>query len=107
MQEKDFQQLAEKTMDRLANALDVLDAAGNLELEYQGGIITVSFDSGKQLIINKHAPSQQIWLSSPISGGLHFLYIPEQDEWQIADGKELKKILTAELKMLADIEVVL
>ena len=75
MQVKDFEPLASKTLDGLAEKLDALDAAGELELEYQNGIITITLDSGKQLIINKHAPSQQIWLSSPISGGLHFFYI--------------------------------
>lgn len=98
MLEKDFQQLAEKTLNNLADALEEMDTTGELELDYQNDIINITLDSGKQFIINKHAPSQQIWLSSPISGGSHFSYDAISDSWQLADGRELGELLMAELK---------
>ena len=107
MQEKEFQQLATKTLDNLADALDTLDADGDLDLEYHGGIITITLASGKQFIINKHTPSQQIWLSSPISGGFHFLYEASSEKWQLENGKTLNDILSDELKTLADIKIAL
>jgi|CXWL01.1.fsa_nt_gi iron donor protein CyaY len=107
MLEKDFGQIAEKTLDKLADALDSFDEAGDLELEYQNGILNITLNSGKQFIINKHAPSQQIWLSSPISGGLHFSYDFAVNKWKLTDGKSINEILSAELKKLANIEVVL
>lgn len=107
MLEKDFGKLAEKTLDKMADALDAFDESGDLELEYQNGILTIILNSGKQLIINKHAPSQQIWLSSPISGGLHFSYDNILDKWKLPDGRVLNDILSEELKTLANIEVAL
>lgn len=103
MLEKDFEQLAKNTLDEIADALDTYDASGELELEYQNGILTITLKSGKQFIVNKHAPSGQIWLSSPISGGLHFSY---NNGWKLADGRELKKILFSELNTLANLLIV-
>jgi frataxin len=105
MLEKDFGKLAEKTLNRLADALDSFDESGDLELEYQNAILTIALNSGKQFIINKHAPSQQIWLSSPISGGSHFSYDDISGKWKLTDGRELNNILSDELKTLANIEV--
>ncbi len=107
MLEKDFEQLAEKTLDKLTDKLDSFDESGDLELEYQNGILNITLNSGKQFIINKHAPSQQIWLSSPVSGGLHFFYDTLSESWKLPDGKSLNDILLMELKTLANIEVVL
>ncbi len=98
MLEKDFEQLAKKTLDDIVAALDELDASGDLELEYQNGIITITLESGKQFIVNKHAPSQQIWLSSPLSGGLHFSY---DNGWKLSDGRELQATLMAEIAELS------
>lgn len=107
MLENDFQKLSGQTLDKFADSLDVFDESGVLELEYQGGIITITLSSGKQFIVNKHAPSKQIWLSSPISGGLHFSYDTAEKEWKLTDGRCLGKLLSDELKTLADIEAML
>lgn len=107
MLEKDFEELAGKTLNRFADSLDKFDEAGDLELDYQNGIITITLDSGKQFIVNKHAPSRQIWLSSPLSGGKHFSYDAVSGNWQLSDGTELNKLLSAELKTLADINIIL
>ena len=105
MLEKDFTQLAEKPLDKLAESLDKLDESGDLELDYQNGIIMITFNSDKQIIINKHAPSQQIWLSSPLSGGKHFSYDALANNWKLADGVTLNTMLSAELKALANIDI--
>lgn len=104
MLDTEFQKLAEKTLDKLA---DALDDDSCLDVEYQAGVITITIDSGKQFVINKHTPSQQIWLSSPISGGLHFPYDVAEGRWQLADGRRLAEILAAELAILAGIEHIL
>jgi iron donor protein CyaY len=98
--------MAEKTLRAFADILDKFDESGDLEIDYQDGIITITLNSGKQFIVNRHAPSQQIWLSSPISGGLHFSYDDIEKKWKLADGRTLDDILSNELKKLAGIEVV-
>jgi iron donor protein CyaY len=105
MLEPDFQQQSEKILGALAGPLDGLDEAGALEMDYQDGVITLTLDSGRQFIINKHAPSRQIWLSSPLSGGTHFSYDAALGRWKLPDGRGLKELLAEELKTLLNIEV--
>ena len=103
--EAEFHNVAEKTLVSFADALDACDENGDLDVELQAGVLTIELNSGKQFIVNKHAPSQQIWLSSPVSGGLHFSYNDKQ--WKLVDGRELSSLLASELKTLAQIEVAL
>ena len=76
MNETDFHRLADATIDTICDALEEADASDMLDLESQNGIVTITAHSGKQWVVNKHAPTLQLWLSSPMSGGLHFHYVP-------------------------------
>ena len=98
MNESEFHRLADIMLTQLADMLEEADARGELELELQGGILTITLESGKQFIVNKHAPTRQIWLSSPVSGGLHFMY---EGGWVLADGRELKALLSKQLDTLS------
>lgn len=96
MKESDFHRLADRELAALSDALEEADAKGLLELEEQGGVLTVQLNGGKSYVISKHGPSCQIWLSSPVSGGLHFAH--DGARWKLADGRELRSLLAAELK---------
>jgi len=106
MNETDFHRLADMTLDAMSAALEEADAGGLLDVEHDGGIITVELPDGRQFIVSKHAPSRQLWLSSPVSGGLHFRYEEAHQDWQLADGTSLKAVLSAELKKLAGVALV-
>lgn len=68
-----FATLAEDMLQRIADAVD--DALGDeVDVELQGGILTMDIAGGGQYVINKHAPNRQIWVSSPASGATHFDY---------------------------------
>ena len=96
MNETHYHQLADSTLDRLEQALEKADAEGSIELEYQNGMMTIALDD-KQFIVSKHAPTRQLWLSSPVSGGLHFSYDEMKHDWQLADGRGLSVVLIGEL----------
>ena len=85
MDERAFESLVARILadfaDRLEQALD--DAA---EVEFRGGILTVSCADGRQFVVNKHAPTREIWLSSPISGAVHFARRGE--EWVSTRGPD-------------------
>lgn len=68
-----FSTLAGDMLDRIADGVDEA-LGGDIDVDYQGGILTLSLDGGGQYVINKHAPNREIWLSSPVSGALHFAY---------------------------------
>ena len=103
--EGDFHRLADGALAAILAVLEQADEDGTLEVEYGSGVMTIILPSGKQLIINKHAPTRQLWLSSPISGGLHFPFNAENKDWQLPDGRMLTRVLSDELKALAQLEV--
>ena len=75
MDEPDFERQARKVLDRLMAEIE--DQAGDLEVDLEGGILTIGLPGGGQYLINKHAPNREIWLSSPKSGAWHFRHDPE------------------------------
>lgn len=94
MQENDFHAIADQTLSQLADALEENDT---LDVDYLGGILTVTLDSGKQMVVNKHTPTRQIWLSSPFSGAGYFKY--ESTNWVNAKGEVLEALVQKELSV--------
>ena len=105
MNEVEFNHVANATLSAMLDVLEPQDEAGLLEVEFQAGVMTITLADHRQFIVNKHAPTKQLWLSSPVSGGLHFSYDPENSEWGLPDGRLLGQILASELKNLAGIQV--
>lgn len=69
--ESRFATLADQMLDHLSDTIDAV-LGDDIDVELQGGILTLSLDGGGQYVINKHAPNRQIWLSSPVSGASHY-----------------------------------
>lgn len=66
-----FATLADALLEHVADAID--DALGDVvEVDLEGGILTLSLPGGGQYIVNKNAPLRQVWLASPVSGAWHF-----------------------------------
>lgn len=80
LDETAFEKLATVTLNRLAEAIETA-LADHVEVEFQGGILTVELDDGGQYVINKHGPNRQIWLSSPKSGAWHFAWDEAGQVW--------------------------
>ncbi|MSP89986.1 MAG: iron donor protein CyaY [Alphaproteobacteria bacterium] len=80
LDETAFEKLATATLSRLADAIED-GLADHVEVEFQGGILTVDLDDGGQYVINKHGPNRQIWLSSPKSGAWHFAWDEAGQAW--------------------------
>ncbi len=78
LDENRFAALADATLERMADAVD--DALGDtVDVDLQGGILTLSLPGGGQYVLNKHGPNREVWLSSPVSGAWHFAW--SGDEW--------------------------
>jgi frataxin len=95
-----FETLAQKTLERLFDALE--DAIGaDADVDFEGGILTIELEDGRQYVINKHTASQEIWLSSPISGAVHFAHDADTGQWASTRGSEvLMCVLSTELETL-------
>jgi len=104
MDANEFENLAEQTLENLFEALD--EAVGDVaDVDFDNGILTVELADGRQYIINKHAPNQEIWLSSPLSGAAHYAY-GESQVWTSTRGNEsLKAVLAAEFKQITSRDI--
>lgn len=97
MDESAFHSLADQTLARLHAAIETA-VGDDAEIDLRGGILTVELDDGRQYVINKHAPTRQIWLSSPVSGAGHFAHDAATGAWRSTrGGAVLTDLLAAEL----------
>lgn len=101
MNESDFHRLADATLVRLRDALEEADVQGVLDVELLDGVLTIICPQKKTLVVSKHAPSRQVWLSSPLSGGLHFPYDAAGHAWALDDGTTMEALLRQDVRQLA------
>ena len=78
MNESQFNELAEQTMLEIEEAIDASGA--DIDYDNAGDILTLEFDNGSQIIINKQTPLSQIWVAAR-SGGYHFDYNEDNEVW--------------------------
>ncbi len=90
--------MSDSAFESLANSvLEALEEGLGDDAVLQGGILTVESDAGTW-IVNKHAPTRQIWLSSPKSGACHYAFEPGSGLWQdTRGGADLLTTLSGEL----------
>ncbi len=85
MNESDFDQLSEQTMLAIEDAID--ECGVDIDYDNAGGILTLEFDNGSQIIINKQTPLTQLWVAAR-SGGFHFDYDTDEACWRLQGGGE-------------------
>ena len=91
MTDSAFESLADSLLAALEEGI-----GAHADAELQGGILTVDGEDGTW-VINKHAPTRQIWLSSPKSGARHFAYDRGSGQWKdTRGGPDLIDHLSAE-----------
>ncbi len=76
MDEPEFERQAAKVLDRLMAEIED-QALDDLDVDLEGGILTIGLPGGGTYLVNKHSPNREIWLSSPKSGAWHFRHDPE------------------------------
>ena len=92
MSENSFESLADSLLETLEGAL-----GDHADAELQGGVLTVEGEAGTW-VVNKHAPTRQIWLSSPKSGAKHYAFEAGEGLWRdTRGGDDLLTTLSGEL----------
>jgi len=91
MTETEFNQLVDATFLKIEAALDASDA--DLDYETAGGILSLEFEDGSKIIVNRQGPTQEIWVAAK-SGGYHYRW--DGTAWRNSrDGSELFESLSA------------
>lgn len=105
--------LDDAAFDRLATAAlqtwcDAVDAAelDGMECELQDGILNIEVDAAGTFLLSKHAPTRQLWLSSPLSGASHYQFDDATARWRSTrDDADLLQVLNEELSRAAGQEI--
>jgi len=86
-----FETMADNLLESLEEEID--------DAELQGGVLTVEGEEGTW-VVNKHAPTRQIWLSSPKSGARHYAFDEGSGLWRDTRGNgDLLSTLSGELRV--------
>lgn len=78
LSEAQFHQLVDGVQSNIEDQFDASDL--DVDLINSGGILTIVFENGSQLIVSRQEPLKQIWVAAR-SGGFHFDYDPQQQHW--------------------------
>ncbi len=71
MNDSEFHRLADNLWMTIEERLDDWDGDSDIDCEINGGILTLSFENGSKIIINRQEPLHQVWLAAK-QGGYHF-----------------------------------
>ncbi|AKS07441.1 iron donor protein CyaY [Pseudomonas trivialis] len=89
-----FHDLVDATQEKLEDIFD--DSGLDVDLENSAGVLTVKFENGTQLIFSRQEPLRQLWLAAR-SGGFHFDFNEEDNNWQCDSSDELLSEMLARL----------
>ena len=107
MDQNTFQNVADAILENLFEALD--DTIGDvIEVDFDNDVLTLDLNDGRQYVINKHAPNQEIWVSSPVSGAAHFAFNADTNSWiSTRSDAPLIQVLETELSQVTGKSVAL
>ena len=102
--ETEFRTRADTTLEYLFERLDEEDMGGVLDLDLQDGVLSIVTNTGHTFVVSRHVPSKEIWLSSPLTGGLHFAYPSKNGDWSLRDGRTLTVVISEEVSQTTGCE---
>lgn len=88
MTDLEYQDLAERALEAVERACDRIndDTDADIDNQRTGGMVTLSFANGTQIIINLQKPLQEIWMAAK-AGGFHYKF--DGSQWSdTKDGRE-------------------
>lgn len=101
MTDPEYMNLAEAALAAIEQACDRINDATDADIDNQrvGGMITLVFRNGSQLIVNTQPPLHELWLAAR-SGGYHFRY--SGTKWiDTKTGADFFELLTHEASVQA------
>ncbi|MFF7707388.1 iron donor protein CyaY [Pseudomonas sp. NPDC007930] len=86
LSEARFHDLVDATQQGLEDIFD--DSDLDVDMENAGGVLTLRFENGSQLIFSRQPALRQLWLAAR-SGGFHFDYDADSGKWMCDSTDEL------------------
>ena len=93
MNESEFQEIAEQTIEDIQDAID--NSGADIDYDEIGGVLTLEFEDGSKIIFSKQGAMNQLWVAAR-SGGFHFDYNEGSEQWlcDSGDNEELYSMLS-------------
>ena len=93
MNESEFQETADQTIEDLQDAID--NSGADIDYDEIGGVLTLEFENGSKIIFSKQGAMNQLWMAAK-SGGFHFDYNEEAEHWvcDSGDNEEMYSMLS-------------
>lgn len=89
--ESEFNRRVDEVLLRIEEAVE--EGGTDIDYENVSGILTLGFEDGSQIIINRQTPARQLWVAAR-EGGYHFDFDSEKGQWlRDTDGQELFCVL--------------
>ena len=105
MDENEFEEHCGAMLQQIANTIEESDEKDELDIDYVDGVLTIDFPDERQMVINRHRPTQKIWLSSPESGASYYEYDEESETWINGEGNDLLTLLADDIEEASDLAV--
>ena len=104
MNESEFQEIADQTIEDIQDAID--DSGADIDYDEIGGVLTLEFEGGSKIIFSKQGAMNQLWMAAR-SGGFHFDFDQASETWVCdnGDSEELYAMLSRLSTEQADEEV--
>ena len=83
MNESEFVDLAEATIEAIQEAID--ESGADIDYDEINGVLTLEFENGSQIIFSKQTPAKQLWMAAK-AGGFHFDYDEGNQQWVCDSG---------------------
>jgi frataxin len=104
-----YDTLSERFIESVMEVIDDLELESVDDIRFGDGVLSVDTKQGT-FVLNKQAPKEQLWLSSPVSGPHHYDMVGEGDAvtWRSdRDGHALHEKLEKELSDILGVPIVL
>ncbi len=80
MGEVSFSVKASQLLESLLDCLESAEALEDVDIDLIDGVMTIEFEDGAQIIVNRQSSAGQIWLASPL-GPAHFNFDEASNDW--------------------------
>src|SRR5512133_430325 len=79
MTDSEFMDRAEEVLARIENRCDRINDETEADVDNQrvGGMVTLTFPNGSQIIVNLQKPLHEIWMAAK-AGGFHYKFVGAQ-----------------------------
>ncbi|XP_065199285.1 uncharacterized protein LOC135830969 [Sycon ciliatum] len=107
---REFHMYADETLETLSEVFENLpeepgvNVPDGYDVQCGGGVLTIELDSANTYVLNKQAPNQQIWISSPFTGPKRFNLF-RNNRWLTDKQESLFDLLSAEMSTYFKAEI--